>query len=307
LGDVLGHEFIYRVARAAGGDWEGALPLVRVRSRVFGHHLLSMPFLNYGGPVGTPKARRALTEDATRLAKATGVHLLELRSRRIPPEPPLTETHRKLTVVMNLPSDPVELWEKRIRAKVRSQIRRPQKEGMTARFGGGEAEPFYEVFSRNMRDLGTPVLPREFFEAIAKRFPDHVEFGCVYLKDTPVAAGCGFVWREEFEMTWASALRDYGRMAPNMLLYWSFMERMLERRVRAFNFGRCTPDSGTHHFKLQWGGRDEALHWGQWSDRGVKETPNPNRPVFAAASQVWRRLPLAIANRLGPRISRSIP
>jgi FemAB-related protein (PEP-CTERM system-associated) len=266
-----------------------------------------MPFLNYGGPLGSARARRALTEDATTIAKQTGVHLLELRCRRIPPDPPLVETRRKITVVMDLPRDLADLWEKGIRAKVRSQIRRPQKEGMTSRYGAVEMEPFYEVFARNMRDLGTPVLPRAFFAEIAQRLPNHAEFGCVYLNDVPVAAGCGFVWRGEFEMTWASALKEYARMAPNMLLYWSFMERMLQRGVRVFNFGRCTPGSGTHRFKLQWGGRDEPLQWGQWSDRGVKETPNPNRPVFAMATRIWRNLPLGIANRLGPRISRSIP
>jgi serine/alanine adding enzyme len=307
FGEVLGHECLFRAAVGPGGGLAGVLPLVRVRSRVFGHYLLSLPFLNYGGPLGTAEARRVLSEDAVEVATRTGADLLELRGRGTPPTPPLIESRRKLTVVLDLPSDVETLWSTGLKAKVRSQVRRPQKEGMTVRFGASELVAFYRVFARNMRDLGTPVLPFRFFSALVDRFPKEVEFGCVYLRDEPVAAGCGFVWGSEYEMTWASSLKEYATMAPNMLLYWSFMERMVGRGLASFNFGRCTPDSGTHRFKLQWGGRDELLPWGQWSKRGVVETPNPSRPIFAFASNVWSRLPLAIANRVGPIIARQLP
>jgi FemAB-related protein (PEP-CTERM system-associated) len=305
--DVLGHEHAYLVASQESGEWEGVLPLFHVRSALFGNYLLSMPFLNYGGAVGTDEARRVLGERAVEIARYTGVKLLELRNRATPPAPPLKRFDRKITVVLDLPEDPTELWEKGIRSKVRSQIRRPQKEGMTARFGPGERAPFYRIFAENMRDLGTPVLPARFFERVADIFPGIVEFGCVYKGATAVAAGCGFAWQGEFEMTWASSIRKYNAMAPNMLLYWTFMEEMIGRGNRAFNFGRCTPGGGTHRFKSQWGGRDEPLPWGQWSPTGVSETPNPDRPLFQLATRVWSRLPLAIANRVGPLLARRLP
>jgi len=97
------------------------------------------------------------------------------------------------------------------------------------------------------------------------------------------------VWRSEFEMTWASSLREHSRSAPNMLLYWSFMEQMIARGVRVFDFGRCTPGSGTHRFKRQWGGTDVALPWLQWSARNVAATPSPERPGYRLAAAVWRR------------------
>jgi FemAB-related protein (PEP-CTERM system-associated) len=305
--DVLRHEPLHLVARGPEGSWRGVLPLVRVRSRLFGHYLVSMPFLNYGGPLGSPTARRSLGERAVEIARDSGAKLLELRGRGEPPEPPLRRSDRKITVVLDLPDDPAELWEKGLRAKVRSQIRRPQKEGMTARFGPDQREAFYRVFSENMRDLGTPVLPEAFFEAIARAFPDAVVFGVVYLGTRAVAAGCGFVWRGEFEMTWASSLRAYNPMAPNMLLYWSFLEEMARRGCRTFNFGRCTPGGGTHRFKSQWGGRDEPLPWGQWAPGEATETPNPDRPIFRVATRIWGRLPLAVANRLGPLLARGLP
>jgi predicted N-acyltransferase len=180
---------------------------------------------------------------------------------------------------------------------------------MTTRFGPRELDAFYRVFSRGMRDLGTPVLPRAFFEHIVAELGDRVELAVVYLDDVPVAAGCGFVWRDEFEITWAASLREYNRMAPNMLLYWSLMERMIERGMQVFNFGRCTPGGGTHRFKKQWGDAyDVPLPWAQWSPTGVAATPNAEgRPLFRYATQAWSRLPLAVANLLGPPLARNLP
>src|SRR5256886_3734466 len=149
-------------------------------------------------------------------------------------------------------------------AKLRSQIRRPQRDGLDARFGVAELPAFYEVFARNMRSLGTPVLPRAFFERLSRAFGGLVVFGTVYRRAEPVAAGCGFVWHGEFEMTWASSLREPSRSAPNMLLYWAVMGQMIARGVRGLDFGRCTAGSGTHRFKRQWGGVDVALPWLQW-------------------------------------------
>ncbi len=307
LGEVLGHEALYRVASDSDGGWQGVLPLVRVRSRILGDYLLSMPFLNYGGAIGTPAARDRLGRDAVALAGSQGVDLLETRDRSDEPLGGLTRVDRKITVVLDLPASSEQLWEEGLRAKVRSQIRRPMKERMTTRFGPGEVGPFYRVLARNMRDLGTPVLPRSFFEAIADTFPDEAVFGCVYHRGEPVGAGCGFSWRGEFEMTWASSLREHNRLAPNMLLYWAFMERTIEEGGRSFNFGRCTAGSGTHRFKSQWGSRDEPLPWGQWAPGGTGETPNPDRPLFRLATRVWSRLPLAIANRVGPFLARRLP
>jgi FemAB-related protein (PEP-CTERM system-associated) len=306
---ALGHECVYLAAADGAGAVRAILPLVRVRSAIFGHYLVSMPFLSYGGPIGTPEATLFLCDEAAAMAKRSGADLLELRTRAELGAPTLTTNSRKVTVLLDLPDTAEDLWTRGLSAKVRSQVRRPQKEGMVARFGAEERDAFYSVFARNMRDLGTPVLARQFFEQIAVALPDHVEFGTVYLEGAPVAAGCGFVWRDEFEMTWASALREHNRTAPNMLLYWSFLERMTERGVKVFNFGRCTADGGTHRFKKQWGDtRDVPLPWAQWSRRGVTATPNPDGgSLLRLATRAWSRLPLPVANTLGPRLARALP
>jgi FemAB-related protein (PEP-CTERM system-associated) len=306
LADVLGHECEFLVARSADGEIRGALPLTWVRAGPLGHFGVSQPFLNYGGPIGSPTARSELAHAAARAAAERGVALLELRSR-LDTECDLSLTHRKVAVVLPLPSDSETLWNDGLRSKVRSQVRRPRKAGMTARLGTDQLEAFYRVFAENMRDLGTPVLPIGFFRRIVEVFGDRVELCVVRADDVPVAAGLGFVEGGEFEITWASSLREYSREAPNMLLYWALMERMIERGVKAFNFGRTTPDSGTHRFKKQWGGEDVPLPWRQWSPDGVDATPNADRPLLSRASAIWSRLPLPVANRLGPVLARRLP
>lgn len=306
LHGVFGHDCPYLAARNAAGSLTGVLPLVRVKSAIFGHYLVSMPFLNYGGPLGDDESIRALTAEAVRLADSSRVKLLELRSR-VPLPLDLAVSHRKITVVLDLPATSEELF-KAIPAKVRSQVRRPQKEGVTVRFGADQVDPFFAVFSRHMRDLGTPTLPRQFFQSIAAEFGEDAWFGCAYLDGQAIACGAGFSWGGEFEMTWASSLSEHNKIAPNMLLYWSFMERAIGAKLRVFNFGRCTPDGGTHRFKRQWGSRDEQLHWYQHT-RGSQEaaTPSPDDGAFSWGPRLWKRLPLPLATALGPRIVRYIP
>ncbi|MDT8368405.1 MAG: GNAT family N-acetyltransferase [Longimicrobiales bacterium] len=307
--EVLGHEPVLLAALGAEGEVEGVLPLVHVEAWPLGRSLISMPFLNDGGPLGAREVSGALLEEAVRDAGVREVDLLEVRSRREHPDAGLEVVDRKLAVILALPDDPKVLWKDGLRSKVRSQIRRPTKDGMEARFGPEQLDAFYPVFAENMRDLGTPVLPRSWFETIRERLPEIVHFGAVYAADgTPVAGGCGFAWKDEFEITWASSLREYSRSAPNMLLYWGFMERMIERGVGAFNFGRCTPGSATHRFKSQWGGVDLPLPWLQWAPAGERRGADASeRPLLRMASTAWRHLPRAVADRVGPFLARRLP
>jgi len=306
LEETFGHPCTLLAARRRDGGLEAVLPLVRVKSTLFGHFLVSMPFLNYGGPLGSPEGTRLLAEEATRQARESGARLLELRSSK-ELALALPVSHRKITVLLDLPTDPEALFQS-FPSKLRSQVRRPQKEGVVLRFGPDQVTPFYDVWSRHMRDLGTPALPLRFFEVIARAFPADARFGCAWLNEVPVASGAGFSWNGEFEMTWAASLGEHNRIAPNMLLYWGFMERAIGEGIRLFNFGRCTRDSGTHRFKRQWGSRDETLWWYQWSPGGdLHATPSPDQGRFALGQRLWRRLPVGLSRLLGPRIVKYIP
>jgi FemAB-related protein (PEP-CTERM system-associated) len=303
---ALGQACWYLAATDHDGQLRGVLPLVEVRSALFGHFLVSMPFVKYGGPLGSDEAVRLLVSHAAGLADARRADLLELRNRG-PLAVTLPVSHRKITVLLDLPAnDPESLW-KSFDSKLRAQIRRPSKDGVAVRFGLDQIDPFYAVFSRHMRDLGTPTQGRPLFETLAATFPEDVWFACAYYRGRPVAAGCGFRWDREFEMTWASSLQGFSRLAPNMLLYWDTIRHCIASGVEVFNFGRCTPDSGTHRFKRQWGSRDSQLHWYQHRAGAVKATPSPTDGRYQWGTRLWKILPLAIATRLGPRIVRLIP
>ncbi|HSU13300.1 FemAB family XrtA/PEP-CTERM system-associated protein [Longimicrobium sp.] len=307
MADVLGHQTLLWAAEDAEGEWRGVLPLVRVRSRLTGHFLVSMPFLNDGGPLGDEKARALLAAHAHAEARRCGAGVLEMRVRAPLAFPADTAPPRKVVRYLPLPATEEELWETGFRAKLRSQIRRPMKEGMEFRCGDGEADAFYAVFARNMRDLGTPVLPRAWFAAMARRFPGHVLFAAVYRGDVPVAGACCLLFGGEMEITWASSLREHNAASPNMLLYWGVMREAIARGMRVFSFGRCTPGGSTHRFKEQWGGTDATLPWIAWSPGGEAGTPSPDGRGYRLAVRAWQRLPLAVANRLGPALSRHFP
>jgi lipid II:glycine glycyltransferase (peptidoglycan interpeptide bridge formation enzyme) len=215
-------------------------------------------------------------------------------------------SHRKITVVLDMPkSDPDALW-KSLDAKVRSQVRRPQKDGVTFQSGPDQVAPFFDVFARHMRDLGTPTQSKKLFQKIATTFPEDAVFGCAYHDGVPIACGCGFLWNGEFEITWASALREYNKLSPNMLVYWELMRLAMARGATLFNFGRCTPNGGTHKFKRQWGGRDEQLWWYERRAPGAN-TPSEGHGAIGRGPDLWKKLPLSVATALGPHIVRFIP
>jgi len=300
----FGHETIALAARDGSGRLVGVLPLVRVRTLLFGHYLVSMPFLNDGGPIGTDEGVAALAAEAIRLANQGNVKLLELRARETLPLQ-LRISRRKITVLLDLDPEPEKVFAG-LPSKLRSQVRRPGRAGVEIRFGKDQIEPFYDVFARHMRDLGTPVLPRRFFQQMSAHHGDQAWFAAAWLADRPVAGGAGMRFGSEFEITWASSLREFNQIAPNMGLYWAFVERACREGVTVFNFGRCSPDSGTHRFKRQWGGRDVPLHWYQYGPAAL--TPSPDQGgLIGLGPRLWRHLPLPLATALGPGIVRGIP
>jgi serine/alanine adding enzyme len=303
---ALGHECLYLMAVEDDGEISGVLPLVRVRSLLFGHFLVSMPFLNYGGPLGDPASVERLTAAAIELADRDSAKLLQLRCRDVVPGLSLPVSHHKITTLLDLPAAEEELWSS-FPSKLRTKIRRPEKDGVEMRFGADQVEPFYDVFAPHMRDLGTPTHALRLFESIREQFPDSVMVGCAYHDDRPIACGFGFCWEREFEMAWSCALREFKTLRANMLLYWSFMREAIARGISTFNFGRSTPDSGTHGFKQQWGSRDEPLNWYYHSRSGEKAAPSPDDSAYSWGPRIWRRLPSVVAAALGPRIVRYIP
>jgi serine/alanine adding enzyme len=305
---VFHNECHYLLARDSGGAVQGVLPLVRLKSPLFGDFLVSVPYLNYGGVLASSDgARDALLTAAAERAASLGVSHVELRHDATV-DLALPARDDKITMLLDLPADEAALWDG-FKPKLRSQIRRPEKAGATARVGGGElVKDFYTVFARNMRDLGTPVYPQRFFEAIAATFPESMRIVVVDLEGRPVAAGLTLSHRSTVEIPWASALREANGASVNMLLYWTALRDAVARGARTFDFGRSSKDSGTFKFKEQWGAKPLQLRWHYWLKPG-RELPRltPNNPKFRLAIDLWKKLPVPIANVLGPRIVKYLP
>lgn len=302
----FGHPTYYLIAKT-GGAVCGILPLVFVRSWFFGQSLVSMPFFNDGGIVAdTPEVQAALLNEASRLAKQVGAAHVELRQNR-PQTWDLPVKSHKVAMRLDLPPSSDTLWAS-FPAKLKSQIRRPMKENMDVRWGGiDQLDAFYRVFSVNMRDLGTPVYSKRFFENMLIAFPDRRTICVVYHADLPVAAAFLSTFGETMEIPWASSLRQYGALSPNMLLYWSVLREACERGYKRFDFGRCTPEEGTYKFKQQWGATPEPLYWYYILDRG-RPLPEVNvkNPKYHLAIALWQKLPLWMTLQIGPHMVKGI-
>ena len=304
---VFGHQCHYWAAKE-GSTVVGVLPLVVFDSWVFGKFGVSLPFVNYGGVVtDSAAAAEVLLGAAQSLARSQKLSHVELRHVQ-PRYPALPAKHHKVQMTLALPGDHDALWQQLDR-KVRNQVRKAEKSELAIAIGGAELLPeFYGVFAHNMRDLGTPVYSSRFFAAIFSRFPDDA---CIYVVrqgSRAIAASITVRWRETMEVPWASALRDFRALSPNMLLYWAMLKHAVEVRCRTFDFGRSTPDEGTFHFKRQWGAEPTPVSWEYLLAEGrTLPDQSPKNPKFRLAIEAWKRLPVPLATALGPAIVRSIP
>lgn len=308
IGEAFGHPSYYLIARGPENEVQGILPLVFLSSRVFGRSIVSMPFLNYGGVLSdNADAQQALLEAALNVRRRTGASHVQLRHMGPAPIEWPCRQH-KVAMHLELPAQFPLLW-KAFSSKLRSQIRRAQKEGMTVKFGGSElVADFYTVFVRNMRDLGTPVYGRRFFTAIAARFPQEARIVTVSLGKQPLAAGFVFGFKDTLEIIWASSDRRYNHLSPNMLMYSSVLEYACEHGFRRFDFGRSTAGSGTYRFKAQWGAKPVPLHWYYALQKeGPLPDLSPTNSKFGLAIAVWRRMPLILTRWAGPHIVKFIP
>ena len=304
---AFGHQTVY-LAAVEADEIRGVLPLAIFSSRLFGRFAVSVPFLNYGGVCASDAAAAdALVEHAGEIARARGLSHVELRhSARLRPE--LHARQHKVRMAMELPADATRAWETLDR-KVRNQVRKAEKSGLTSRGGGIElVDAFYGVFSRNMRDLGTPVYSRAFFRAVLEAFPETTRVFLVEHGAIPVAAGITITHRDTIEIPWASSLREYRADCPNNLLYWEIMRSAIGSGLRVLDFGRSTPDEGTFQFKKQWGAQPSPMYWEYiLNGRAAPADLSPKNPKFGAAIAVWKRLPVSVTTAIGPHIVRSIP
>jgi serine/alanine adding enzyme len=310
-GEVLAESFgtrpFYFIARQ-NASVVGVLPTAYMKSLIFGKFLISLPWLDYGGPLADSDIiATQLIDKAAATAAELDCRFLEMRAVR-KPLPGLVEKTDKRQFWLDLSPGEEAVW-KSFDAKNRNQVRKAEKAGLRVEFGGRERlDEFYRVFATNMRDLGTPVWPKALFESIFRHFPDDTELAIVKLDQTSVAAALLLHYQKHSAVPSASAYRKFLNLCPNNILYWEIIKRCIGRGSAIFDFGRSSEGAGTYRFKKQWVDPPVDQIW-QYRLLTITSLPelNPGNPKFKLAISVWQRLPLPIANFLGPKIVTKLP
>jgi FemAB-related protein (PEP-CTERM system-associated) len=316
--ETYGHPSFFLICRGPARDVQGILLIVRLKSLVFGDRLVSLPFFDLGGVLASSiEAERLLVRRSDQLRSSLNIPDVELRrgdpiprSDGAPLVGNLQERSLKVRMILSLP-DSADSLMKSFKSKLRSQIRRPMKEGLYSRIGSLELlDDFYFVFAKNMRDLGSPVHSRGLIVNVIRHFPDKTRIVVIYdASGAPTACSLIIGFRSTLYNPWASALREYSRLSPNMLLYWSMLSFGCDNGYKFFDFGRSTPGEGTYRFKKQWGASPIPLHWygfGKKGGGGSVDTRGYDSGKFDMAIRMWKKLPVGWSRFLGPLIRRHV-
>ncbi|MBT1070839.1 FemAB family XrtA/PEP-CTERM system-associated protein [Pelotalea chapellei] len=303
----FGHKTYYLAAMKGDNEICGILPLVHMKSRLFGNFMISLPFFNYGGMLSDNEDATGLLVAESRLLMA-GQHADFAEFRHTECSMDAETKQHKVSMVLDLHETADNQW-KALDSKVRNQVRKAEKSGLTTEIGGSELlDQFYEVFCRNMRDLGTPVYGRNFFQTILETFRDTTRIIIVKCDGITIAAGLMTWYRDVLEVPWASSISDYKNKCPNNLLYWEAIKFAIAQGAQRFDFGRSTPGEGTFCFKKQWGAKPVPLYW-QYLLKDGQQLPelNPSNPKYRMAVKLWQQLPVPVTKILGPAIVKNIP
>ncbi|HET9952699.1 MAG TPA: FemAB family XrtA/PEP-CTERM system-associated protein [Candidatus Eisenbacteria bacterium] len=289
------------------GAIRGILPLTQVPTLPWGRSLVSTAQAVYGGPVAEDAAASdALLAHALAEGTRLGARYVEYRNRAAVGDLP----SRDLYVTFRKPILPTA--EENMAAIPRNQrrsIRIGLKSGLDAVHGGAELlDDFYRIYATSVRNLGTPVFPRRLFANLMAAFPAEAGILVVRREGVPLASVLTFYDRGEVSPYYGGSLREGWRYGVNDYMYWSLMIHGMERGDTLFDFGRSKRGSGSFDFKRHWGFEPTPLAY-QYALVRQKELPDlsPKNPKFSLAIDLWKRMPLALATRVGPMLVRYFP
>ena len=305
--DCFGHKTYYLLA-TEGGEVKGLLPIVFIKSRIFGSIFCSMPFLNFGGVLAEDRSvQDSILQEVQRLMAELNVDYLELRQQK-KNEVPLETKDDKISMTVTLQSDPDILWKK-FSSKHRNEIRRGQRNNLEIRRGKEDLlEDFYTIISRGWRDHGTPVYAPGFFKQITRDLTDFIEIYMVYHEGKPVAAAFNGIYNGTVEGMWTYTLPKFRHKYVNYSLYWEMIKDACLSGHHTFHLGRSTKDTGGSYYKKKWNAEPKQLFW-QYILNRIDHLPDLNveSKKYSLYINTWRRLPLTFANFLGPHLAKNIP
>lgn len=298
----FGHVTHYLLAERAG-TLCGVLPLAEVRSRLFGHTLVSTPFCVYGGALAQdPGVYEALVLRACELARSLGVDHLELRNRRrMHPQWPA----RELYVTFRRPISPDA--DENLRAiprKQRAMVRKGAKEGLRAEVHR-DVGRHYATYAESLRNLGTPVFAQRYLAELQRVFGEDCEILAIEHRGRAIASCMSFYFRDEVLPYYGGGTRAARSLAGNDFMYWQVMERARQRGSRWFDFGRSKRGTGSYDFKRYWGFEPEQLYYEYHLVRAAAVPElSPANPRYGRLIAAWQRLPLWLTRLAGPPLAK---
>ncbi|MGZ5921418.1 MAG: FemAB family XrtA/PEP-CTERM system-associated protein [Rhizomicrobium sp.] len=301
----FGHACPYLVARD-GGALSAVMPLTEINSRLFGHFLIGNGFCVGGGPLAANDAAlAAVLDEAGQLGRARKVGYIELRDCAV--AGPAWQARGDLYAGFAGPIARDEADNlKQIPRKQRAVVRKALEQGFTISIERS-IQPFFDLYARTLRDHGTPILPRRFYENLLTVFGDACEILTVSKDGVPTSSVLSFFYRDQVLPYYTGSLVEARRSGANDMMYWALMRRAVERGATIFDFGRSKLGTGPYNFKSNWGFTPRPItHQYLLLGRDSLPNLNPTNPRYAKLIAAWQRLPVSVANAISPFISRSL-
>lgn len=300
----FGHDTYYLMATVSN-DVVGVLPLVHVKSLLFGNALVSTPFCVYGGILANDDSvRHELVHSAQSIAEETGVDYIEFRNQ-IEAQPNWPKKDLYVTFRKEIDPDP-EVNLKAIPRRQRRMVRQGIKAGLISTVDNNVDE-FYKIYSTSVRNHGTPVFSKKYFVNLKNKFKDKCEIRIVRKGSTAVSAVMSFYYKNEVLPYYGGGLLDARKYSAFDFMYWDLMKHASENGISIFDYGRSKVGTGSFSFKKNWGFEPIPLEY-QYCLLKCKHVPevNPLNPKYQLFIKAWKRLPLGIANRLGPVLAKNL-
>ena len=304
---TFGHETRILVAEDEQGNILGGLPLTFFSSKLFGKFAISIPYVNYGGVVTHYlDIAQKLIEFAQDIRANENLSHIEIRTMQAGLAK--NSLDKKVSMVLTLPATNGEL-EKNLGTKLRAQYRKAENYAPSVKFGTLELlDDFYNVFARNMRDLGTPVYSKTWFKNILMEGTIKSTLIVVYMENKPVSTGFLVGSHDTLEIPWASTIQSANTKNANMWMYRQILSFAINEKYKYFDFGRSTLGAGTYKFKKQWGALAYAHHWYYVLPEGEsKPELNPDNPKYKLVIFLWKLMPVWLTKIIGPHIIKHIP
>lgn len=302
---AFGHKTWFLLAEQ-GGAIKGVLPLAQIKSRLFGHSLASLPFCVYGGIAAeTPQARELLDEEAQRIASELSAGHLEYRNLHPLHHPDWIRKELYVTFRKEI----LEEEEKNMLAipkKQRAMVRKGIKAGLQSEIDDG-VDRFFAAYSASVHRLGTPVFSKRFFRILKDVFGKDCEVLTISKDGRVVSSVLSFYFRDEVLPYYGGGTAEAREVAGNDFMYWELMRRACARGYRIFDFGRSKVGTGAYDFKKNWGFVAQPLYY-EYRLHKAKAVPdtNPLNPKYQLFIKAWQRMPLWMANMVGPHIVKNL-